>query len=199
MFRLGFAVHTPTYYQMDDIYTSSITANFSNYTNTYKSPDGNFTYSLTTPFKAIGSFAVIFQGQGLVSFDYEFTDYSSAHFSANDFSYSDVNRIISNVYKPSSNFHIGTEWKYKIFSFRAGSAIHSSPFDGKYNFTNGSQAAISYTGGIGFRDNNFFLDLGYSLTQSSMLYSPYSLADVAPSAAIKTNNHRMMMTIGFKF
>lgn len=198
--RFGAAIHTPTYFQMSDSYKSKITANYGSGSYEFESPDGNFNYNLTTPFKAIGSVAILFKGQGLLSFDYEFMDYSSAHLSSNDYSFSDENRAISENLKYASNIHAGTEWRYKIFSFRGGVAVHSSPIDGKYDFKNGSGAAISYTGGFGFREKSFFLDLGYSLTHSSGIYHPYLLAtEIVPTSENTTNNHRMMMTLGFKF
>lgn len=198
--RFGAAIHTPTYFQMSDSYKSKISSDFGTGSYSFESPDGNFSYTLTTPFKAIGSLAVLFKGQGLLSFDYEFMDYSSAHLSSNDYSFSDENRAASENFKYASNIRVGTEWKYKIFSFRGGCAMHSSPVDGKYDFKNGSGAAISYTGGFGFREKSFFLDLGYSLTQTSGMYRPYLLAtEIVPASENKTNNHRMMMTLGFKF
>jgi hypothetical protein len=200
--RIGGAIHTPTYYEMNDTYSTRMKANFAsgNTGDESVSPDGSYSYNLTTPFKAIGSVAFLYQGKGLLSFDYEYLDYSTAHLNASDYGFSDENRIIQRAYTSASNFRIGTEWKYKIFSFRAGAALYSSPFDGKFNAEKNNLAAVSYTGGLGFRENSFFLDLAYAYTQSNSFYRPYSLSNEVVEGSVDTiKNHRIAVTLGFKF
>ncbi|MBK7855476.1 MAG: hypothetical protein IPJ79_11755 [Bacteroidetes bacterium] len=199
--RLGAAIHTPTYYEMNDTYSSTMQGYFgSGNISESVSPDGTYSYNLTTPFRAIGSTAILFQGKGLLSFDYEFLDYGSANLKASDYGFSDENRTIQNAYTTASNFKIGTEWKYKIFSFRAGAAIFSGPFDGEFNADKSNLASISYTGGIGFKEKNFFLDLGYAFTKSNSFYRPYLLSgEVVDGSTNTIKNHRLAITAGFKF
>ena len=200
MVRLGLAIHTPTYYEMNDQYSSKIYANFSEGYLENKSPDGRFSYNFTTPFKTIASVGLVFLDQGLISADYEFLDYSVARFNSNDYNFSDENRDIKNRFEQGHTLKIGAEYRYKVFSFRAGTVMQSSPYEGGITYKEGNRSAVSYTGGIGIKGGNFFLDLGYSFTKTSGNYAPYTLADgSAPSASVATKINRFMMTFGAKF
>ena len=78
--------------------------------------------------------------------------------------------------------------------------MQSSPYEGGITYKEGNRSAVSYTGGIGIKGGNFFLDLGYSFTKTSGNYAPYTLADgSAPSASVATKINRFMMTFGAKF
>lgn len=200
MVRLGLAIHTPTYYEMNDQYSSKIYANFSEGYLENKSPDGRFSYNLTTPFKVITSVGLVFLDHGLISADYEYLDYSAARLNSNEYSFSDENRDIKASLKNGQILKIGAEYRYKIFSFRAGTVMQSSPYEGGITYKEGNRSAVSYTGGLGIKGGNFFLDLGYAYTKTSGNYMPYTLADgSAPSASINTKINRFMMTFGAKF
>ena len=57
-----------------------------------------------------------------------------------------------------------------------------------------------YTGGLGIREENYFVDLGYSLTQSNEFYRPYSLINEDVQGAFsKIQDHRFLLTLGFRF
>ena len=200
--RIGAAIHTPTYYYMNDHYNSSMSSSFGNGASfNYDSPEGSYSYNLTTPFKAIGSLAFIFGKYGLVSFDYEFTDYSGSNLDASDYNFSEENKIINKIYSGfASNYRGGVEMKYENFSFRAGMAYYSSPFNEQYSVKESDQHVISYTGGIGYREKRFYVDIGYSLSKRNEYYSPYTLSyENVPGTVLKRTDNRVITTVGFRF
>lgn len=200
--RLGAAIHTPTYFYLSDRYKSNMKSSFGDGSSyTYDSPDGVYSYNLTTPFKAIGSLAFIFGKSGLISLDYEITDYTASKLKASDYNFSSENKIINSYYKGfASNLRGGMEWKYEKFAFRAGAAYYSSPIKEKYTTKDTDQHMIVYTGGIGFRDKKYFVDLGYAYSQRSEFYSPYTLTyEDVPGAVLKRTDHRIVTTVGFRF
>ncbi len=204
MFRLGLAIHTPTYYELNDQYSSSLDASFTNSTYNYSddSPDGKFSYNLLTPFKAIASAAVLFNGQGLISVDYEYLDYGMARLGSaeDDISFTDENNTIKDKYSYGQNLNIGAEYRYKIFAFRIGSALQSSPFDGKFDLGDKSNlSSLSYTGGFGIKGEHFFFDIAYAYTKYNSYYAPYSLLEGTPVASVKNVQNRFMTTFGIKF
>jgi hypothetical protein len=200
MLRLGLAIHTPTYYEMNDQYSSKIYANFSEGYLENKSPDGRFSYNLTTPFKVITSLGLVFLDKGLISADYEYLNYSMAHFNSNEYNFSDENRSIKDRFESGHTLKFGAEYRYKVFSFRAGTVMQSSPYESGLTYKEGNRSAVSYTGGLGIKGGNFFLDLGYAYTKTSGNYTPYTLVDGSqPTASIKTTINRFMMTFGAKF
>ncbi len=200
--RIGAAIHTPTYYYLSDRYHSSMSSSFGDGSSySYSSPDGVYSYNLTTPFKAVGSLAFIFGKSGLVSFDYELTDYSGANLDASDYNFGAENSVIRKAYSGfASNLRGGMEWKYESFAFRAGAAYYSTPFKDQYTSSNVDQHMMSYTGGIGYREKRYFADIGYAYSVRSEYYSPYTLsyADV-PGVIQKRTDHRIVTTIGFRF
>jgi len=200
--RIGAAIHTPTYYYMHDNYYSTMTSSFGNGSNfEYRSPDGTYSYNLTTPFKAIGSLAFIFGKFGLVSFDYEITDYSASKLKASDYQFSSENKIINTVYSNfASNLRGGIEIKLDNISLRGGAAYYSTPFNKEYASDESDQHMISYTGGIGFRQKSFFVDVAYAFTQRSEYYSPYYISyEDVPGVVQKRTDHRVVTTVGLRF
>jgi len=207
--RLGAAIHTPTYYYMNETYRSEMRSSFGDGTSySFESPDGTFSYNLKTPFRAIGSAAIVFGTYGLISFDYEFTDYSSSKLDADGvddsgerIDFTPENKIIRKIYSGfASNFRGGMEWKYEKFAFRLGAAYYSSPFKSEYTTSKTDQHVISYTGGVGFRDKRYFIDIGYAYAQRSEFYSPYTLSyEDVPGTVQKRIDHRVITTVGFRF
>jgi|SRR5688572_19708089 len=200
--RLGAAVHTPTYYFMHDNYHSYMYSAYEGGVS-YEaySPEGSYSYNLTTPFRAIGSLAFIFGKFGLVSFDYEITDYSGSKLDASDYNFSNENKIIDIAYSNfSSNLRGGLEYKYQRFSFRAGVAYYTTPFESAYTSDETNQESISYTAGIGFREKRFFIDLGYGYTTRSESFTPYTLVNEnVPASIMDRTDNRFVTTFGFRF
>lgn len=198
--RIGAAFHTPTYYRkMTDNWSSTIASLFdtiiANNQNSFNSssPKGEFQYSLTTPLRAIGSIAFIFGKHGLVSADYEYVDYPSARFSP-DTSFSYANDAIRNKYKGTGNFRLGTEWKYGQFSFRGGFGLEGDPYKSGINNYQGS----SYSFGLGLREKEYYVDLGFVHTSRSEDYYLYDPAYVDPSRN-KVQGNSILLTFGMRY
>ena len=132
---------------------------------------------------------------GLVGIDYEFVDYPSATFSSSKYKYMTENKAIRQKYMEGNNIRFGTEWRLQPMSIRAGVAYYSSPFkSGAGN--NGSR--IDYTTGIGFRDENFFLDFAYVFSTYRENYYFYDASITSPSDNVSKSSS-VLMTLGFKF
>ena len=90
--RLGFAVHTPTYYLLTDKETADLTTNSENYTSQHTitvnsstftdNQEGKVTYTATTPLKLIASGSYVFREvkdtrkqRGFITADIEYVGY----------------------------------------------------------------------------------------------------------------------------
>ena len=201
--RLGMAFETPTWYTMHDEYKNSMIGYLDTGVAKFysaESPDGSFDYDLNTPFKAMGSIAIIFGASGLLSADYEFSDYSDARFSATGSSFSSVNSSITRKYSEIHSLRIGTEWLYENISFRGGAAFSSSPLNEIYKAGSSDFSKKSFSGGIGFRENNVFLDFGYVYTMSDQFYQPYTLSfEKVPGVKSRVIGNNFLMTLKVKF
>jgi len=201
--RLGGSVHTPTLFKLSDDYSASLYANYDSVPEwsgtgeiNYEanSPQGNFNYRIITPLKLTGSLAIIVGKKGLVSADYEFIDYSMARISSSGYTFTFQNTAIQQTYAPTGNLRMGTEWRILPFSIRGGYALYGSPFKGGLS----EGARTSYTLGLGFRQQKFFLDLAYAFTQTTEKYYLYS-ADLVDASTHEMNSHQITTTMGFRF
>lgn len=222
MVRIGAAFHSPTAYSLHDTYSTTIntkstnkgtiTSSTQDFTNGYP---GEYEYSLTTPWRAMGGVSFIFgtdpdvsRQHGFLTLDYEFVNYASARFrfnnsdaTAEDKNYADgLNQSLSNMYKGASNIRLGGELKFNILAVRAGASWMGSPY--KNSDIKGDQ--MRYSAGIGIRNRGIYADLTYVYSNPHSINQPYVLGDnnlgissPAP-AAISGQASTVLLTIGFK-
>ncbi len=206
-FRLGASIHSPTFYSMTDRYSASMNSTFVSGTYEKSSPDGNFSYSLITPWRVVGSAALLFNKYGFLSADYEFVDYSSAYFNFNSGSTSDKefentqNNLITSKYTASGNLRIGAEAVLDIFRVRAGYAMYNSPFKSNMGVAGYNNTYNNISAGFGFREDDFYLDFAFIHSIFKSYDQPYSLpaGQEVPGAKINTGLNHFLITVGFKY
>ena len=195
--RIGAAIHTPTWFgNMRDNWSTSLYAYYDSvlHDNSQYSPLGTYDYRMTTPFRAIGSFSVMFATFGLFSFDYEYVDYSQARFNSSLDSYTDINSEIRNSYKSWGNIRVGTEWKVADFRIRGGFAYFSNP----YKYTGPNSERFQFGGGFGYRGKYFFADITYTWSKMNEEYFFYDPSLLNPSLNT-IYSQAVISTIGFRF
>jgi len=197
MLRIGWAVHSPTLFNLNDSWNSNMTAAFDSVKYTAASPVGNYDYSLTTPLRAIGSAALILGKHGIISADYEFVDYSMARLSPrfDSYNFGTENAQIRDKYTTASNIRIGGEWRHKQFRTRAGYAHYGNPFNKSIN---NKSLKTTYSVGFGFREKGYFLDFAYLLTNTNEKYYLYD-PDLVAASDMEIFSHSFMATIGFRY
>lgn len=197
--RIGGALHSPSWFNMHDSWSSSMSSHFATpqilQTYSENSPSGSYDYSLTTPSRAIGSIAFVIKKIALIDADYELVDYSTARLRASDYNFLPENNAIREKYTQANNFRVGAECRLAPLSIRGGAAFYGSPFK---KGTGNDDSRISYTGGIGFREENFFIDFAFVYTMLSDNYYFYDASITNPSIN-NLNSYSVMMTLGFKF
>lgn len=206
IFRLGGAIHSPTFYALKDEYSTTMESHFApDYSYNESSPSGSFEYTLTTPWRLVGSAAFVYKKLGFLSVDYEFVDYSQAFF---DFGSNpedksaekNVNRSIGNNYGPASNIRIGGEVNYDMFRFRAGYGFFGTPFKSGMSAGDFNNARQNISLGIGFREQYYYFDFGYVRTMTKEFYLPYSLnTQVTEGAKNTISKNNFLITFGVKF
>jgi hypothetical protein len=205
--QVGASYVTPTYYQFSDIYDAKIATNWHNYE--YYPPEKLNTvnerfdeplvsqYALRTPmhFNAGVTFISKF---GFITGDLEFVNYSKAKYSdpTTQGGFSSENRNIKSGYQSVLNYKLGAEGRYKKFRARAGANYMSNPY---LNRTSKS-STISFTGGLGYRNNDFFIDLAAVFSNANGTRSPYSSSiGNRPVADQKFSTVNYVATVGFNF
>jgi hypothetical protein len=221
--RLGLAFHTPTYYNsVKDEYTTTITTDIdkkdsvlSDYSVDYNNGNADqFKYSLTTPYRVIGSISYVIREvqdvtrqRGFLTADVEYVNYKASSFSA----YTDentttdestkaylkqLNKAIDNAYRGAFNFRLGGELKFTTVMLRLGAAYYSNPYK-NINGEKGSKMDLS--GGLGYRNKGVFVDLTYVHSLNKDVNFAYRLQSSPYSgASIKSGVNNIYLTVGFK-
>lgn len=192
--RYGFAVHTPTYFELQEEYSSSMNTTLDDTLNfSADSYLGIFEYSLNTPFKVINSLSFILKKKAIISIDYEYLNYSTANLSSTFYNFEEENIDIEDIYSACSNIKIGTELRvHEQLSLRAGYAYYDSPFSGDLN-----DASREYlTMGLGLKVNQYFVDFAMINSTSQ---EDFYLYDGADPATLNTTKSQVLISAGFKF
>lgn len=196
MLRLGAAFHSPTFYTLEDEFSASMfsSLNLAEYNNSATSPTGRFSYELHTPLRLIGSIALIFGQSGLISLDYEHTDFSTMRLRSDTYSFIDENQSIKDSFTSQQIIRIGGEYRLNPVTLRAGIMNYSNPFQDGIN--DASRTVFSL--GVGFSQRNFFLDLGYTSTVFSEDFYPYD-SNLVRSISKNYQLNGIKATLGLRF
>ena len=221
-FRLGLALHTASFIFLKDERTANLNTiledtagnaeNFSVSSLLFTNNEaGEANYRQFTPWKAIFSASYVFREienvkkqRGFLTADVEYVNYKGSRFgksgSKNTGSkqyYTALNDVIKDYYKGAFNFRVGGELKFNTFMTRLGFAYYGNPYaDKTYK---ASRTLLS--GGIGYRNKGFFVDLTYIHSITKDVNYPYRLEDRSnPYYATQRQKSGMIAaTIGWKF
>ncbi len=209
MIRLGAAVHSPTRMTLSDTYRSSMSSlidfndNGEPQANSADSDLGNFEYSLRTPWRAIGSVALILKKSGFITAEVEYLDYSNANFdfaafNGGDEAYlDDLNTTINSKYGSALNVRLGGELALSKFRLRAGYALYGSPFRNGVAFEDAVITNIS--AGAGYHGKAVFVDFALVNSSTTEEYVPYVAPSSTPSVLNTSSNTNLVLTVGYKF
>ena len=192
-FRLGLAIHTPTYYAIEDNLYSEVS-----YIETSGGDWDPIKYDLQTPFRFLGSMAFILGDNksklaGSISADYEYADYSTMKYHLNNdiLTESEINKLISDYFQATNTLRIGGELKLGTIALRAGYCIMDNPYSKDLN----DAGAYSITGGLGYKNKNFFVDFAYAYTYGKSKFNEYDQAVIN----LENTSHLAQLTFGVKF
>ena len=223
--RLGLAIHTPTWFNMNAYVFNNVSAYY------FESPAGenggliygndahiNFAYKLKTPWRLVASAATMLGQRALVSVDYEYVDYTNAKFS-NDGEGNDydgymadettyllgTNDMIKEAYRGAHNFRAGAEYRFtSTFSLRAGYAYWASPYaKGDLNSDNALQTV---SGGFGLNFGHFYADASYlhKFADENKYFYNYQNPSMpepmtSPEVRSQYRNNEFKLTLGIRF
>jgi len=216
--RLGLAIHSPTFFTLTDKYETSITTDtergtvYSDYSLDYtNNAPSEFKYDYLTPFKAIGSISYVLREiqdvtkqRGFLTADVEYVNYKINSFSATgdnpDQSSVDymgkLNEAIDRAYKGTFNFRAGGELKFTTLMVRLGAAYYGNPYQ---NIQGEKGHKLNLSGGLGYRNKGFFVDLTYVHSMNKDVHFAYRLSNSPYSgASIKETRGNVLLTVGFK-
>jgi hypothetical protein len=219
---LGLTFHSPSWIALTDTYhtemetsVKSVTGpNFSSSTDTNDGFEDESRYNIRTPWKGVVSGTYLFapsadtrKPTGFITVDYEYMDYASMTMRLKNGQSTDKgdsklrNDAIKDTYQGASNIRIGGELKLHVIAFRLGYANYGSPY--KNSALEGGRQY--YTGGLGYRNQGFYMDFGVVYGTGKRVDQPYVMEannqgyqDPAP-AEINNKTTNFLATFGWKF
>ena len=148
------------------------------------------------------SLGTIIGQKGFVSADVELVDYASASFNlTRDIKTTetknlerDLNKSIDNNYKQAVNLRVGGEYAMDAFRLRLGAGFYGSAIE------DDKSVKKIFSTGVGYRADDFFVDLAYRYSVGKEGYSPFQGDFMKPNGAVlNTKKSTISFTLGFKF
>lgn len=208
--RIGAAVQTPTVNSIREWWQYSGSTQFtdSRYDGYASSPEGEYSYSFTAPYRANFGIGYTLGNFAILSLDYEMCDYSQMKFSTHEADrdyFEDVNSQIKEIFGKSGTVRFGAEVKLGSLALRGGYGRTSSPekhFEGNYR--------SNWSFGLGYSTRgSFYADFAVRQNiYNNEYYMPYndyifnedgSIAEPVPEICITRSAWKVLMTLGWRF
>lgn len=132
--RLGFAVHTPTWLHMTDYYSGRMITDDNRLTDYSGGEVYEYKYRYYSPWEYQVSSAWVLGQKGLLSVEYDMKDFTTMKYKNDRDSWDgdgneDINSCIKDFVQPQHTFKVGGEYRVTdVFSIRAGYAHKTSPY-----------------------------------------------------------------------
>ena len=220
--RIGAAFHTPTYYDMKDLY--KVQSGFDLQVNgddnlfqgnTETGEEGyydEYRYTIKTPWRFIGSLAVVPSSKGMISMDYEYVGANTMRCGdEGGHNYADTEQKIKDQLQASHILRVGAEYRAtQNLSLRAGYSYQTSSVkDAVKGVSNNNVDVVSsnymyqydksnqyITCGLGYRYKSFYADAAYVHQTRTSQYHAYPGEQ---GEEVKDNKNKIALTIGFRF
>ena len=215
--RIGFAVHTPTYYNLtsqsvaavDFGYSSGVAHYGEQYYETNDGYQSNVDWKLRTPWRLMASIAGVIGGQGIISLDYEYRPTQDIKMLTNDGTHlDDFNNDCKNYFESTNIVRLGAEYRLtRNWSLRAGYSYETTNVqDGASNgremiytsglYDMGTQPSYTFdnatqyvTCGLGYRYSNFYVDAAYVYRHQSSHWHAYTPNDYTATPPSSSLSH----------
>lgn len=213
--RIGAAIQTPTSTSISETWAEDGETKFSTEGYSAYSPYIESEYTFTSPMRANFGLAYTFAGLGVISADYEITDYSQMRYSTSnqDRSYfEEVNMDIKKRFGKSHMLRAGLEIKpIPALAIRGGYGMTTSAEKiDPWNNTLKPQMTHTASAGLGFSSKgSFFAD---AAVQTRFLHDEYFMpyedyifdaegyvAEFAPEIRNQRSLWKVLLTIGWRF
>lgn len=194
--RIGASFHLPTFYELEETYYTSVQNGSGDIIRSDKS---KYRYELTTPYRVNGSLGLQIGKLALIDIDYELVDYSSMKLDddVNSQGVYDDNESIKDVYKSTHNIRVGAELKLNYLYLRGGYSYSTSPYAKETINSDNNVSGVS--GGIGYRQNNLFIDFGFRQMNNKYNYAVLSGNPQLDIANVDRTQNNFVLTLGVKF
>ena len=202
-------MHTPTRFRLTEEFQTGLVYDFTDDgagndgALEATSPTDPGDYDIKTPWRFIGSGAVLIKRLGFISAEVEYVNYGGASFreprtvdgaSVNTGFFDGLNQDVSDELNSVLLVRLGGEYALKKLRFRAGVNVGTAPFAGESGLTD-----PEYSAGIGYRAKKFFVDAAYTIATTNEGFIPYTSSFSEQFVSIDDRTNRVLLTLGFRF
>lgn len=198
--RIGLSFHSPTLFRISEYVYDNIYVHVNGGSDSKSNNSMWYKYVLTTPFRATAGAAYQFGKLGVISAEYEFVDYGMARFSVvgdDDYDYTLKNDAIKQSLKSASNLRMGAEARLGRVYFRGGYGYYGRAY--RSGELNENIDYNSFSAGAGFREQNVYVDFGFTTISNPQKYILYDIVTDVPTANMTLNRNIFAFSFGYKF
>ncbi|MFZ9045320.1 MAG: hypothetical protein ACO2ZZ_05600 [Cyclobacteriaceae bacterium] len=182
----GISYHTPTFYALNEdsdfIFETQWGENLSYAFNGDTLEMGVIStesdifvsdYALKTPAKLNMGAALFLGKKGFISGEVELIDFSTAQLQSSDFEVFDDNDAIVDFFRNVINYKLGAELRFDELRVRGGFNYQADPFQEQLI----DRSIYTYSGGLGYKSRDLFVDITARVMNTQQTYSPYFLPE----------------------
>jgi hypothetical protein len=203
-FRIGMAVHSPTFLNVSDIYQNELEYNYyenanetGNFLEGQAISEGSFEYRFKTPWRYFGNVGLILGKKGFIGGEVEYVNYAANRFNYDGFDEAENESNIEVTGRLSQAVAIrmgGEAVLLDVYRLRAGLQFYTSPF------RDDETAKTILSLGGGRRGEKYFFDICVRFNQLNEVFFPY-LTQNAPTQEVDKSimKQSLILTVGSKF
>ena len=209
--RVGVFYHTPSVFNVEDTYFASVRHDEEALNSEDNaSIESVFSYRYVQSGKVGFSGAFILNKRGFLSFDYTYSPLNNNRYkntssvfatdAEKNADFSGLNNNVFDVLQPIHTAALGFEYKFGALALRLGYRYQTVAFSS--NFALNYTPSNTFSGGLGYRNNNFFIDGALAINTSSENNILYDLSDRGirtPDYRVNYTRLNLTGTIGFNF
>ncbi|MFN8346763.1 MAG: hypothetical protein U0X91_17300 [Spirosomataceae bacterium] len=213
--QLGASIHSPTWSNMQMTYEEELGVDVLNNRVPIYDSNGNpitnaqgqqafdqlpsnrvnlepydFEYSMRTPLRATGGATFFFGKKGFITASAEYVGYKGMGINTTDNNQfkSDNRRLIQSSFNNVVNLRAGGEARLDKFRIRAGVGFLPNQYSQNYNVEGKlDRSKFQFSGGVGYRNERFYVDLAGTYLQTKDAFAPYQLNDTNNYFSAKMN------------
>lgn len=226
-FRIGFAVHTPIWYNLTDSYTADLSSDVLSSEEPYRQnladylhPGTVWDYQVQTPWKFNVNMGTTVSNVLALGAEYEYEDYSSIKVNDADgqeqLGTSDAKDFLKGVHTlrlgmeariaPEFSFRVGYNYTTAVFKNESYKELlnYNTYTDSEYNNT---KQRNTVTFGVGYRGSVIYADLAYKYDMYKSDFYAFDdsrstdsgIIEHLPAAKVDNSRHQLLLTIGARF
>ncbi len=201
--RVGGSIQTPTSLRLQDRYRASITNTLRNPDEVLQetSPDDFLNYRVRTPWRYTAGVAGVIQGKAILSAQYEYVNFPGAEMRSPDRRSTcafcqDVNDIVRAEFRGQHVLRGGIEFRMtKALMARGGAAFFTNEIPINEASIAGRPSRLQLSGGVGYRQAAWNLDLTYI---HGNLNEPYRVSSAGFVQELNNTFGVVSLTLGFR-